>query len=72
MEKRGSHCPHLLLDESAAKGTDFARFAGKEDPVELDSNHIRRMIFQVQRKWELLATNLRHHYWKHCSAHRIN
>ncbi len=35
---RGSYCPCLLSSETAAKGTDLAKTAGKEDPVELDSS----------------------------------
>ena len=30
--------PYLLSSETAAKGTDLGRSAGKEDPVELDSS----------------------------------
>ena len=37
---RDSHCPYLLSSETAAKGTDLGRSAGKEDPVELDSSLI--------------------------------
>ena len=38
MDERDSHCPYLLSSETAAKGTDLAASAGKEDPVELDSS----------------------------------
>ena len=38
MDQRDSHCPYLLSSETAAKGTDLGRTAGKEDPVELDSS----------------------------------
>ena len=38
MDQRDSHCPNLPSSEQAAKGTDFAMNAGKEDPVELDSS----------------------------------
>ena len=31
-------CPYLLSSETTAKGTGLAKLAGKEDPVELDSN----------------------------------
>ena len=40
MDQRDSHCPYLLSGETAAKGTDLAISAGKEDPVELDSSLI--------------------------------
>jgi len=33
---RDSNCPYLLPSETAAKGTDLAKTAGKEDPVEFD------------------------------------
>ncbi|KAL4082319.1 hypothetical protein QTP88_030044, partial [Uroleucon formosanum] len=33
-----SHCPYLLSSETTAKGTGLEKSAGKEDPVELDSN----------------------------------
>ena len=38
MEQWGSRCPYLRSSETAAKGTDLAITAGKEDPVELDSS----------------------------------
>ena len=38
MDQRDSHCPYLLSSELAARGTDRAKSAGKEDPVELDSS----------------------------------
>ena len=38
MDERDSHCPYLLSSETTAKGTGLAESAGKEDPVELDSN----------------------------------
>ena len=31
-------CPYLLSSETTAKGTGLETLAGKEDPVELDSN----------------------------------
>ena len=38
MDQRDSHCPYLLSSETTAKGTGLESSAGKEDPVELDSN----------------------------------
>ena len=38
MDQRDSHCPYLLSSETAAKGTDLAESAGKEDPIEFDSS----------------------------------
>ena len=40
MDQRGSFCPYLLSSETTAKGTGLGVMAGKEDPVELDSNLI--------------------------------
>lgn len=38
MDQRDSHCPYLLSSETTAKGTGLETTAGKEDPIELDSN----------------------------------
>jgi hypothetical protein len=38
MDEHDSYCPNLLSSELTAKGTGLANSAGKEDPVELDSN----------------------------------
>jgi len=38
MDQWGSSCPYYRARETTAKGTGFAKTAGKEDPVELDSN----------------------------------
>ena len=46
MDQRDSHCPYLLSGETAAKGTDLAKSAGKEDPVELDSSPTLWNIFR--------------------------
>jgi len=35
-----NECPYLRAREPTAKGTGFAKTAGKEDPVELDSSLI--------------------------------
>ena len=47
MDQRDSHCPCVQLGETAAKGTDFARKAGKEDPVELNSSQFGGAISEV-------------------------
>jgi len=38
MDQRDFYCPYHLLSEITAKGTGLGVMAGKEDPVELDSN----------------------------------
>jgi len=38
MDQRDSHCPDLRSGETTARGTGLEELAGKEDPVELDSN----------------------------------
>ena len=38
MDLRDSHCPCLRSSETTAKGTGLGGTAGKEDPVEFDSN----------------------------------
>ena len=38
MDERDPHCPDVLSSETTAKGTGVGESAGKEDPVELDSN----------------------------------
>ena len=38
MDKCDSYCPYILSSETTAKGTGLEKTAGKEDPVELDSN----------------------------------
>ena len=64
MDERDSHCPYLLSSETAAKGTDLAASAGKEDPVELDSSlpwfESRR---GVDDRWEgPLVPTVKYHY----------
>jgi len=36
MDQRDSNCPFLRFSETAAKGTDLVRKAGKEDPFEVE------------------------------------
>tara|TARA_B100001105_G_C22044779_1_gene295603 strand:+ start:35 stop:208 length:174 start_codon:yes stop_codon:yes gene_type:complete len=38
MDQRDFYCPYHLFSEITAKGTGLGEMAGKEDPVELDSN----------------------------------
>jgi len=40
MDQRDSNCPFVPPSETAAKGTDFVRKAGKEDPFEVESRFI--------------------------------
>jgi hypothetical protein len=56
MDQRDSHCPYLLASEPTAKGTGLAHTAGKEDPIELDSNvHTRSARGGVVAGYALLC-----------------
>ncbi|EME26183.1 uncharacterized protein Gasu_61680 [Galdieria sulphuraria] len=45
MDQRDSHCPYFPSSEPTAKGTVLVTTKGKEDPVELDSNHYSQSCF---------------------------
>ena len=49
MDERDPRCPILYQSETTAKGTGLGRAAGKEDPVELDSNlDVRDVLEDVE------------------------
>jgi len=40
MDQLDSYCPYLPLGETTVRGTGLTKIKGKEDPVELNSNHM--------------------------------
>ena len=49
MDERDSRCPILYQSETTAKGTGLGRSAGKEYPVEIDSNlDVRDVLEDVE------------------------
>ena len=69
MEQWGSRCPYLRSSETAAKGTDLAITAGKEDPVELDSSlSLWNVFLSVAYLGERQNSILKYQNLKRCFA----
>jgi hypothetical protein len=64
MDQRDSYCPHPPSSEITAKGTGLELQAGKEDPVELDSNLVLwsdlkdvDSMWEIRQRWNTTTFN---------------